>query len=161
MDIFTVSFFGHRLIKNPNLIQMRLEKLIRNLLLSEDYVEFLVGRSGEFDLLVSSAVQKAKKEVRNDNSALVLVLPYITAEFKYNEKNFSEYYDEIEICHESSIVHFKGAHQVRNRTVVSRSDLSVFFVEHKSGGAYQTMRYAEREKRKYINLASAKPYEDW
>ena len=160
MNIFTVSFFGHRIINNPCLIQAQLEKVIRDLLISKDYVEFLVGRSGEFDLLVSSMVRKAQREVRDDNSALVLVLPYMTAELRDNERNFSEYYDEIEICHESSIVHFKGAHQIRNWTLVCRSDLSVFFVERKSGGAYQTMRYAEREKKKYINLATPNQPED-
>jgi len=146
MNTFTVSFFGHRFIKNPCLIQVQLEKVIRNLLMSEEYVEFLVGRNGEFDLLVSSVVRKSKREIRNDNSALVLVLPYTTAEFRDNEKNFLEYYDEIEICHESSHVHFKAAHQIRNRIMVCRSDLIVFCVESNRGGAYQTMRYAEREK---------------
>ena len=160
MNIFTVSFFGHRIINNPCHIQAQLEKVIRDLLISKDYVEFLVGRSGEFDLLASSVVRKVKREFRDDNSALILVLPYITAELKNNEENFIKYYDEIEICHESSGAHFKAAHQKRNRIIVSRSDLIIFCVEHNSGGAYQTMRYAEREKKKYINLANPSRQED-
>ena len=152
MNIFTVSFFGHRIINNPCLIQARLEKVIRDLLISKDYVEFLVGRNSEFDLLASSVVRKVKREFRDDNSALILVLPYITAELKNNEENFIKYYDEIEICHESSGIHFKAAYQKRNRIMVSCSDLIIFCVEHNSGGAFQTMAYAEKEKKEYINL---------
>ncbi len=40
------------------------------------HVEFLVGRNGEFDQLVSSTVRRVKRNFRDDNSALVLVLPY-------------------------------------------------------------------------------------
>ena len=47
-------------------------------LLSKEYVEFLVGRDGEVDQLVSSTVRRCKRTVRDDNSALVLVLPYAT-----------------------------------------------------------------------------------
>lgn len=87
-----------------------------------------------------------------DNSSLVLVLPYMTAEYRNNEQSFHEYYDEIEICLESAEKHFKSAHQVRNRSMVDRSDLVIFCVEHDSGGAYQTMRYAKKAGAKIMNL---------
>ena len=37
--------------------------------------------------------------------------------------------------------------------MVDRSDLVVFYVEHNSGGAYQTMRYAQEKEKRIINLA--------
>ena len=49
--------------------------VIKELLISQEYVEFLVGRDGEFDQLVASTVRRCKRTVRDDNSALVLVLP--------------------------------------------------------------------------------------
>ena len=141
MNLYAVSFFGHRQIDNVFAIEQRLETLIRELLTTKEYVEFLVGRDGEFDQLVSSTVRRCKRAIRDDNSALVLVLPYATAEYRNNEQSFHEYYDEIEICAESAEKHFKSAHQTRNRSMVDRSDLVVFFVEHNSGGAYQTMSF--------------------
>ena len=63
-----------------------------------------------------------------------------------------EYYDEIEICLESAEKHFKSAHQVRNRSMVDRSDLVIFCIEHNSGGAYQTMQYAKKADAKIMNL---------
>lgn len=42
-------------------------------------------------------------------SILVLVLPYLKAEYLNNVEYFEEYYDEIEICQVSAKAHFKGA----------------------------------------------------
>ena len=144
MNLFAVSFFGHREVDDPFVIEQQLEAIIRELLHTKEYVEFLVGRDGEFDQLVSSTGRRCKRTIRDDNSSLVLVLPYMTAEYRNNEQSFHEYYDEIEICVESAEKHFKSAHQVRNRSLVDRSDLVIFCVEHDSGGAYQTMRYAKK-----------------
>ena len=152
MKVFTVSFFGHRQIDNIFVIEQRLQEVIQELLISKEYVEFLVGRDGEFDQLVASTVRRCKRAIRDDNSALVLVLPYATAEYRNNEQSFHEYYDEIEICTESAEKHFKSAHQTRNRSMVDRSDLVVFCVEHNSGGAYQTMQYAKKVNANIINL---------
>lgn len=152
MNLYTVSFFGHRQIDNVFAIVERLETIIRELLLTKEYVEFLVGRDGEFDQLVASTVRRCKRTVRDDNSALVLVLPYATAEYRNNKQSFHAYYDEVEICAESAGKHFKSAHQIRNRTMVDRSDWVVFCVEHNSGGAYQTMQYAKKANANIINL---------
>jgi len=153
MNVFTVSFFGHRQIDEPFVIEERLKKVIGELLLTKEYVEFLVGRDGEFDQLVASTVRRCKRAIRSDNNALVLVLPYVTAEYKNSKRSFHDYYDEIEICAASSGKHFKAAHQVRNRSMVNRSDLVIFCVGHCSGGAYQAMKYAVKNGVPLINLS--------
>lgn len=56
MNTFTVSFFGHRQIDNPFQVELQLEKIICSLLKRDEYIEFLVGRDGEFDQLVSSTI---------------------------------------------------------------------------------------------------------
>ena len=155
MNICTVSLFRHRQIDDVFKIEKQLEALIRELLLTKEYVEFLVGRDGEFDQLVSSTIRRCKRNTRDDNSALVLVLPYATAEYRNNEQSFHEYYDEIEICAAFAEKHFKSAHQIRNRSMVDRSDLVIFCVEHNSGGAYQTMQYARKVDANIINLPDA------
>ena len=152
MEVFTVSFFGHRMIGNALEIENRLEQLIRTLLREHEYIEFLVGRDGEFDQLVSSVIRRCKREYRSDNSAHIWVLPYITAEFRDNEESFRDYYDEIEICEESAKSHYKNAHQTRTRAMVGRSDLVVFCIQHESSGAWQTMKYAKKQGVPCINL---------
>ena len=154
MDAYTVAFFGHRYIDNPFQIEERLDIIIERLIRENEYVEFLVGRNGDFDLYVSSTVCRAKKKYRDDNNLLVLVLPYPTAEYQNNVEYFEEYYDEIEICQASAKAHFKGAMQIRNREMVDRSDLIVCCIDHESGGAYQTIQYAQKQNKKIINLAT-------
>lgn len=129
-------FFGHRYIADFFAVESKLEKIIRELLCSKQYVEFLVGRNGDFDQMVSSTVLRLKRNVRDDNSVLRLVLPYPTAELENNEDSFYSYYDEIEICEESTNAHFKSAIQIRNRSMVDRADVIVCYVEHSHGGAY-------------------------
>ena len=158
MNVFTVSFFGHRHIDEPLIIEEQLERIIKDIISTKEYTEFLIGRDGEFDQLVSSAVRRCKKTLRDDNSALVLVLPYMTAEYRNNATSFDEYYDAIEVCSESSDKHFKSAHQIRNRIMVERSDLVVFCVEHNYGGAYTTMKYAMKKELNYINLCDVNEF---
>ncbi|MGN1479272.1 MAG: hypothetical protein ACI4XH_05845, partial [Acutalibacteraceae bacterium] len=92
MNIFTVSFFGHRQITDPVSIERKLEEIVLNFIASNEYVEFLIGRDGEFDQLVSSTVRRCKRTARDDNADLVLVLPYMTAEYRNNIQSFSSYY---------------------------------------------------------------------
>ena len=153
METYTVSFFGHRHIDNTFHIERALEELICSLLRSKEYVEFLVGRDGEFDQMVSSTIRRCKRTVRDDNSSHVWVLPYVTAEFRDNKEAYQEYYDEIEICSGSAAGHFKSAHQTRNREMVDRSCLVVFCVQHESGGAWQTMKYAHKQGIPVINIS--------
>ena len=155
MEVFTVSFFGHRMIESALEIKNRLDQLIRTLLQKHEYVEFLVGRDGESDRLVSSAIRHCKREYRSDNNSLILVLPYLTAEFRDNEESFRDYYDEIEICEAAAGCHYKNAYQTRNRAMVDRSDLAVFCIQHESGGAWQTMKYARRRGIPILNLNDA------
>ena len=152
MEVFTVSFFGHRMIDDVLEIENRLEQLIRTLLSEHEYVEFLVGRDGEFDQLVSSTIRRSKREYRSNNSAHIWVLPYLTAEYRDNEESFRDYYDEIEVCEAAAGSHYKNAHQIRNRAMVDRSDLAVFCIQHECGGAWQTMKYAKKQGVPCINL---------
>ena len=150
---FTVCFFGHRYITDFALIEKYVETVINELLESKEYVEFLIGRNGDFDRLVTSAVCRCQKACGNENSSLILVLPYMTAEYRKNEKAFLEYYDEVEISYNASKAHFRAAMYIRNREMIDRCDLAVFFVEREQGGAYQAYKYALEQNKPTINLA--------
>lgn len=144
MKMITVSFFGHRYLDDTIHAERELEKLIRKLLLEKEYVEFLVGRDGDFDIVVASVIRRMKRTVRSDNSSLVWVLPYETADYRENRKAYEEYFDVIEVCDSSAGVHPKSAFQTRNRSMVDRSDLTVFCIDHEAGGAWQTLCYAQK-----------------
>ena len=153
MEIFTVAFFGHRYIDNPFRIEERLEEHIYRLLAEKEYVDFLVGRDGEFDQFASSAVLRVRKRYRDDNSSLILVLPYARAEYLNNEETYHNYYSEVEISYEASKAHPKAAIQIRNREMVDRADLILCCIEREQGGAWQTIQYAIKQGKTVINLA--------
>lgn len=152
LDIYTVAFFGHRYIDNPPRVEELLEEQIRNLIDENEYVEFLVGRNGDFDRCVSSAVRRVRKNYRDDNSSLVLVLPYLTAEYLNNEQYFHDYYTDVEISYEASKAHPKSAIQIRNREMVDRADLVVCYIEENAGGAWKTYQYAITKGKDIIKL---------
>ena len=152
MNIFTVSFFGHREIENALEVERKLEAKITELIQTKQYIEFLVGREGEFDILAASVVKRVKKQMDYGNCSLIWVLPYIKAEFRDNEKNFLEYYDDVAVCEQSSKAHYKSAMQIRNKAMVDRSDLVICCIQHKSGGAYKTVQYAEKQDKNIFAL---------
>ena len=153
MDIYTVSFFGHREIENALEVERKLEAKITELIQTKQYVEFLVGREGEFDILAASVVRRVKKQMDYGNCSLIWVLPYMKAEFRDNEKEFLEYFDDVEICEQSAKAHFKSAMQIRNRVMVDKFDLIICCIQHKSGGAYKTVQYAQNQGQTIINIA--------
>ena len=154
MRICTVAFLGLRYLDNIIKVESLLEEQIRKLIDENEYVDFLVGRNGGFDQCASSSVLRVRKNHRDDNSALVLVLPYPTAEYLNNENYFHDYYTDIEISHAVSLAHPKSAIQVRNREMVDRADLIVCYIEHEKGGAWQTVQYAMEQGKTVINLAN-------
>ena len=153
MNIYTVSFFGHRYIERGIEIENRLDKLLHDLIMQKDYIDFLIGRDGEFDLLASAAIKRAVNNYAHSNTHFTLVLPYLKAEYRDNEKEYLDYYDEVEVCYESSIAHPKSAIQIRNRSMIDRSGLVVCCVQHNTGGAYHTLQYAEKQGKRIINIS--------
>ena len=150
---YTVSLFGHRIIEDYITVESKLYELLRIIMQKEfGEVEFLVGRNGDFDLMAASVIRKLKKETGNENAFLSLVLPYETAELRNNIESFESYYDSIEICEASADCNFKYAIVARNRDMIDRSDMVVVYVENESGGAYQSLKYAEKNQKRVINL---------
>lgn len=74
---------------------------------TKEYVEFYLGRNGDFDIMAASVIKRLQKEFSDDNSVMILVLPYPVKDFEYYE----EYYDEIVIPKDLYGVHPKAAEQ--------------------------------------------------
>ena len=76
MDIYTVSLFGHRSLLNPLSAEERLEREVYRLLKNHKYVNFLIGRTGEFDLMAALTIRRVMRTYSRINCSLTLVLPY-------------------------------------------------------------------------------------
>ncbi len=152
LNIYTVSFFGHREVSNFFLAEEQVENLIQELFYSKEYVDFLVGRNGDFDQIVSSTIIRVKKDCGEENCSHILMLPYSTKEYRDNIEAFYEYYDLVDIYTNADRVHYKSVIQKRNQDMVDRSDLVVFYLERDFGGAYKTYRYALKQEKNILKL---------
>lgn len=152
LNVYTVSLFGHRTIDNHLLLQDKIVFVVKKLLLEKEFIRFLIGRDGEFDIVAASAILRAKRELGKDNCSLVWVCAYPKAEYLNNQTSFDRYYDEIELCEEAAAAYPKAAITIRNKSMVSRSDLILCYIEHRSGGAYKAVQYAKSLSKQCINL---------
>ena len=149
MNVFTVSLFGHREIDDLRRLDELLEKLIREIIESNAFVSFLIGRNGEFDVYSASVIKRVRKEINGEGCELTLVLPYTVSDIEYYEK----YYDSIIIPESVFNAFHKTKIIMRNRWMVERSDLIIAYVERR-GGAYDALKYAESLGKKAINLCN-------
>lgn len=149
---FTVCLFGHRRIENAIEVEAALRDMIEKILAAHEYIEFLIGREGEFDILAASVIRDIMRNRDTGNCSLMLVMPYLRADFEKNQAEYEAYYDSVELCEESAAAHPKAAIQIRNRTMVDRSDICIFYVTTPSGGAYRTMKYAESAGKRILSL---------
>ena len=88
LDVYTVSFFGHRELPNMFAIEDKLMSILREIINTHEYVEFLVGRDGDFDQLCSSCVRRAIADYACGIASLILVLPYERADYRNNKESY-------------------------------------------------------------------------
>lgn len=148
MGIFRVGFIGHKEIEHFRQIEEQLREVIGKLLDEKEFIEFYVGRNGEFDIMVASVIKSIQRDVGTYNNCLILVLPYPVADYD----SYEDYYDEVLIPHELNNVHYKAAIEKRNEWIIDNSDLLIMHVVHEEGNSAKCMKKAEKIGRKIINL---------
>ena len=111
---------------------------------------FYTGAMGEFDGLFSAAVRKAKKA--HPHIKLICVKPYMTNDVNTNRDYYAAMYDDVIIPDELADIHFKAAIKARNRWIVDHSDLVVAYIVREHGGAYEAVRYAQRESKIVVEI---------
>ena len=146
MEILRVAFIGHREVEDWRTVDSKVDEIVRDLIKNKEFVEFYIGRHGEFDESVASIIKRAQNDLGKENSSLILVLPYKHKDEEYYQK----YYDEILMPIEK--VHYKAAITKRNEWLVDNCELLVAYVNKDFGGAYHTLRYAEKKGVQIINI---------
>ena len=139
--IYRVSFIGHRQVEHFREVEEQLTKIVKGLVCSKEFVEFYIGRNGDFDILAASVIKKVQENYGKANNTLILIIPYKIADFEYMEK----YYDEIWYPDELHGVHYKSAITKRNEWFSDHSDLLVAYVTKDHGGAYDCMKKAQQK----------------
>lgn len=57
-DIFWVMLIGHRVVEQVREVSERLEHIIRQIIVEHSYIEFYIGRNGEFDEISASVIKR-------------------------------------------------------------------------------------------------------
>lgn len=142
------SFFGHRDVFEN--ISDELKQAIEKAITEYDINTFYVGDRGDFDRRAAGAVRSMKS--KHPDIKVVLVLPYFTNKINEYKEFYEEDYDSIFLPQELMGVHPKGAITKRNRLMVDESELIICYVKREFGGAYNTVKYAERKKKNIIRI---------
>lgn len=150
--MITCTFAGHREVYKQG-ISEALDNVLSEILSNpENEFRFLVGGMGEYDALCATAIRKAKRNFPDKLIKLILVLPYFKQELNVH-RSYYEIYDDIYIPMELAEVHPKFAITKRNRIMIDESQYLIAYVYRNFGGAYGTLKYAQKQGLKIINLA--------
>lgn len=100
---------------------------------------------GEFDGFSAAAVRNLKRKYPNKEIRLTLVLPYMQQKLNEYKEYYETSFDDILIPAELAEIHYKRAIPARNRWLVDNSDYLIVMVWRDFGGAYTTLRYAQKQ----------------
>ena len=150
----TCTFAGHREVYQAD-VGKALDAAISSILGNgDDSYTFLVGGMGDFDGLCAGAVRAAKRRHPDKQITLALVEPYMKQEINTGKDYYEMIFDDVIIPIELADVHYKAAITKRNRWMVDASQVLIAFVYRDHGGAYTTLRYAQKKNLQIINLAN-------
>lgn len=148
MESYRVVLFGNRCIPSLRKLEDVLYPMLRELTVEKPYVEFYIGRNGDFDIFAASIIKRVQNAVGRERSEMTLVLPYPTKDLAYYE----QYYDRVMIPDTVTGIHPKRAIEARNRWMVAQCDLLICYAAYDHGGAYAALQYAKRLQKRVINL---------
>ncbi len=120
------------------------EKVIK-----ENEVDFYFGGYGGFDRFALSCAKKYKKTHKNAN--LIFIAPYL-GNWLNSRKEFLESSYDMIIYPDIENVPKKFAIIKRNQWMVNHADYLFAYVRTHYGGAYKTLLYAHKHKKRYTNL---------
>ena len=135
------TFAGHRHFPAP---RSSVDEVIETILQTDQEFIFYSGGMGEFDTQCEAAVRGAKRHHPDLNIKLMLVLPYMSNRLNKYKAYYEKMYDGIVIPENLLGVHPKAAITMRNRWMVDASDYVIACVRRDFGGAYETVKYAQR-----------------
>ena len=154
-----ITFLGHRSIYQCEALSNELKNIIIEETKQSDHTLFYCGGYGDFDNLCARVCRSIANQI--PNCEIIYITPYLCTskrkkeEFWYN----SNIYDSV-IYPPLESVPPKFAITKRNEWMVNQADLIIAFVNQSYGGAYKSLNYAKRKKKRIINLCDKEVIEN-
>jgi len=137
----TVTFCGHRNIAGEvDIADFLKEKL--QALITDGADKFLLGGYGAFDQLAAHVLKELKTAF--PTIKITLVIPYLDRDFNHELYDGSVYLPLEDVPKRFAI-------SKRNEWMVDQSDVVVSYVKYDWGGAYTTLEYAKRKRKKIVS----------
>ena len=146
-----ICFAGHSIVREKKRVEEIVKVQIKKHILNDGGATCYLGGHGDFDEMCARVCRELKRE--HAAVELVYVAPYmnLSEQLKIREMQ------DCGLCDTSIYPPIentppKFAISMRNEWMMSVADLVIAFVEHNYGGAYKSLRVAERRKKKIINI---------
>ena len=148
----TITFLGHSSLYIDKALYEKVEMTIRENIDTEEELLFLCGGYGDFDNMCAKICRCIKKE--KPYCHIAYVTPYITESEQKKIRHLLDFkfYDSV-IYPPLENVPPRFAISKRNEWMINESNIIVAYVKYTYGGAYKSFKYAERKKKRIINLA--------
>ena len=149
-----ITFVGHGTLSISPELSAEIKKAIEDNIVDKAHVTFYCGGYGDFDNYCARLCREIKKEIQN--CEIIFVTPYITPSQQNKIKyliDTKQYDDTIYPPLEDVLPRF--AITKRNEWMIDKADLILAFVNHKYGGAYKAIKYAQRKLKRIINLSNS------
>lgn len=149
--MISCTFAGHRVLYHSDLKE-KIENSILSLLQSDSHALFYLGGMGEFDYACVNILHIIRKKYPHYSFSIILVLPYMIQQLNLKKDYFEYAYDEIILPAELDDLHYKAAIPKRNQWMIDHSEYLITYLFRNHGGAWNTIRYAEKKKKTIIPL---------
>lgn len=139
-----ITFCGHSKYIESKEDEEKILSLLTELI-GDEPAELYLGGYGAFDAFAQRCGRKYQKT--HPKTKLVLIVPYITSQYQkdlYDEINYPSLEDKP----------LKFAISYRNKWMVDQADFVIAYISHDWGGAYQTYKYANRQRKPSFNISS-------
>lgn len=146
-----ISFVGHAVVSSVDDIKQIVKEQVRYNITNTDSAICYLGGYGDFDELCAVACRELKAE--HPCIELIYVAPYITLREQAKIKELQK----AGLCDTSVYppiekTPLKFAISKRNEWMVRNADLVIAYVKRSWGGAYKTIKTAEKMRKKIINV---------
>lgn len=155
MKTESCCFTGHRDISPEKIPEIK-EKLREVLIkcIEDGYRDFYNGGAVGFDIIAAETVLELKEEY--PYIRLHIIVPCAGHNRRWGISDITRFERILSLSDEVkclSPVYFNGCMQVRNRYMVNESSLCIAYLERMTGGSAGTVKYAESENLRIINIA--------
>ena len=152
ITLMIITFIGHSSVHITDELSNKVRNAILLNISQTSPITFFCGGYGNFDLHCASICRKIRNYI--PNCRIVFVTPYITPTQQQKMKNLidEKMYDSI-IYPPIENTPPRFAIIKRNKWMIDSADLIIAYVSQTYGGAYKSLKYAQKHNKMIINLA--------